>query len=187
MASGKLTAEGCKVEQSLAVRIHQDEYSTEDMKAADETVAGLHFTEGEDYAEYKLTRELEIGRFESQVDRFCTKHELTDYRDDIMDGAYADVNTEYYTPVYCTQKGKGCVLFGVIASHKVSDKKIDVAFAIYSKRFLHVVFNGSQSYDEDRVPKKLTPLQQQHLKMHCIDRARKKFAAKYPILRLDSK
>lgn len=173
--------------KSLAVRIHQDEYTKEELKAANETVAKLRFTEGEDHAEYKLTRGLEIGRFESVVDRFCKEHKLTKYREDLMDGAHARVNTEYYTPVFCTQKGKGRVLFGVFATHKVSEKKIDVAFAIYSKRFLHVEFDEWCYTGEDLVPKQLTALQQQHLKIHCIDRARKKFAANYPVLRLDSK
>ena len=181
MASG--ADQECKVVQCVSACIHQDVYSSDEVKEADKAVAKLRFTQGEDYAEYKETIGLEISRFESVVDRFCEKHKLTAYRERLMDGAHSDVNTECFTSIYCTMKGKGDVVYGAFASNKVSDKKIDVAFAIYYKRFLHVVFDDVHYISRGEEPKRLTARQQQHLQIHCVDRARKKFSAKYSALR----
>ena len=173
-ASGGDSADITKV----VARKLQSQADPSEVKDAEATVSKISFRMvGREFSYFKLTTGLKASRFDGLVDWFCEKYGLGDYhKQNMMDGKSSKLNVNSIETFCFTANEVGSVVSGAFVSRKVTEAStdheatFDVACAVYTTK-LKVT------------QRSLTHLQQEHLKIHFIGRARTALIAKYPALK----
>ena len=132
---------GSNVASSVVAKIlvsafSQDEETTKDLTAAEETVRGLTFDEFNEVVDCKVMTGIKLDDFETVVNSITSRLGVPDnIRKSILENKYADVAIQVTIDFKFKIGETGAFTYGRIVTVKPDDSKINLAYSVYQLGF----------------------------------------------------
>ena len=132
---------GSNVASSVVAKIlvsafSQDEETTKDLTAAEETVRGLTFDEFNEVVDCKVMTGIKLDDFETVVNSITSRLRVPDnIRKSILENKYADVALQVTIDFKFKIGETGAFTYGRIVTVKPDDSKINLAYSVYQLGF----------------------------------------------------